>query len=855
MSQSGRQSSKNGQLAVYYHTHWDREWYMPFRSYQVRLAEVVDEVLERLEKGILPCFMLDGQTVVLEDYLELRPENRERLKALVQKGQLSIGSWFVMPDEFLVGGEGLIRNLVRGIRESREWGCHQFTGYLPDTFGHSADMPTILQQCGIDSAVVWRGIHPNKSLFHWESPNGASVLALHLTDGYFQMMLHDWTVTEAQQIEALDALLEKLESARVPDGMALLPIGGDHLAPVTEAGHALLREYYPGLSETTPEKFLSAIHLDKPLDTMTGELVDNTGSFLLPGVYSSRMYLRQANRRLEHLLTRKLEPLLAMAQVLLPGEPCRYPAHELELAWKTLMLNHPHDSICGCSVDAVHRENEVRFDQVAQLGEAMLNRAVNGLASRLAKPEEWLVFNMTDRPYTGVVAVVEDVPDAQSPSQFATTPAQMVLQDEYLHDPHRIPLSHLTKFRRAGYIWVEQVPAFGYRVVPKAKLLSTPVAPVQVERNRLENDMLMVRVEGDGTLTVTDKRTGQKYPNLMVFTLRPDQGDSYNSAPVPGQPAVKFEFLGCQQSHCIDGLKGQISLGFCYTEQKEGYSLTFPLGTTLSLQAGSPLLTFETAFSNPTAPSHKLQVAFQTGQPVTSVLAETHLGTVTRHYDPTYRVQDFMPVEKMKELKTNTGPIQRFIRANGQSWITEGLTEYEVYQNTLSITLMRSFQAISKADTGVRGAQAGPPFATPEGGCLNRYTICHYAWMPAPSDVNELFQAAAAWYGQPIQGNAYGSVWGLSGRGNPSESYKPAASLVSWDAAELVSSACYWAAGKGLVVRLINTSERSVSSALTVGFPYRSVSEVNFLEEPVQTLGELNVTLGALDVKTLLFEV
>src|SRR5689334_15861511 len=119
MNQPNHSVSSQSPVSAYYHTHWDREWYLPFRAYQVRLATVVDEILERLETNVLPCFMLDGQTVVLEDYLELRPENRQRLKQLVQEGRLSIGPWYVMPDEFLVSGESLIRNLVRGIQESR----------------------------------------------------------------------------------------------------------------------------------------------------------------------------------------------------------------------------------------------------------------------------------------------------------------------------------------------------------------------------------------------------------------------------------------------------------------------------------------------------------------------------------------------------------------------------------------------------------------------------------------------------------------------------------------------------------------------------------------------------------------
>lgn len=854
------QSERGGQLSVYYHTHWDREWYMPFRAYQVRLAEVVDEILDRLEQGVLPCFMLDGQTVVLEDYLELRPENRARLKRLVESGQISIGPWYVMPDEFLVGGESLIRNLVRGIRESQAWGCSLFTGYLPDTFGHSADMPTIFKHCGIDSAVVWRGVNPAKSLFRWESPNHASVLALHLNDGYFQMMLHDWAATEPQQLDALDALVKKLERVSVPGERALLPIGGDHLAPVTEHGHALLKGRFPNLDETTPEKYLARVNVNGKLAHIAGELTDNSGSFLLPGVYSSRLYLKQANRRLEHLLVHKLEPLLAMAQAWLPQGRFRHPAHELDLAWKTLILNHPHDSICGCSVDEVHRENEVRFDQVEQLGEAMLHRAEYALTQALAGSNEWLVFNTTAQPYTGVVSVLEDLPDEQAESHVQAS-AQTVLQDEYLHDAHRLPLSHLTKLRKVGHLWVEGVPPFGVKRIPKhsaGQAGSVTPPPVIVDRNRLENELLHVRVEGDGTLTVSDKRTGQKNPGLMEFRLQPDQGDSYNSAPVPGQPGVKLEFRGCQHYEGSGGLRGQIVLNYSHTEEKGGYAFSYGFTTTLSLSAGSDLLEFETVFVNQCMPQHKLQVGFPTGKPIESVAAESHLGIVARAYDPAYRPQDHMPVEKMKELKSNTGPIQRFISANGQSWITEGLTEYEVYQKTLLITLLRSFQALSKADTGVRGAQAGPPLATPEGNCLNRQMVCRYAWTPTPSEPERLYHQAAAWYGQQAMSPTYKAVWALSGAGQKDQNPdvdSQALSLLSWEQPGLVASACYWSDGKGLVLRLLNTKPESLSARMTIGFSYRVIHEADFLESVQSTLTEPVVTVGPLDVKTLLFEV
>jgi len=844
------QPDRTGAVSAYYHTHWDREWYLPFRSYQVRLAGVVDEILERLESNVLPCFMLDGQTVVLEDYLELRPENRERLQTLVQSGRLSIGPWFVMPDEFLVSGESLIRNLVRGIQESRAWGCHQFTGYLPDTFGHSGDIPTLLQQVGINSAVIWRGIDPKHSLFQWQSPSGAIVKTLHLTDGYFQMMLHDWTATTQQQRDALIGLTAKLEAASQPGVPVLLPIGGDHLAPVTAEGHAMLKAEYPNLQETTPEHFLENLPAAQTLDTVTGELIENSGSFLLPGVYSSRMYLKQANRKLEHLLTHKLEPLLALTQTL--KLPMPYPKHELDLAWKTLILNHPHDSICGCSVDAVHRENEVRFDQAQQLGKGMLNRAEAAFASNLAKPDEWLIFNMGDSSYTGVIPAIEDmtaeeIAAGKTTSLWQIETEQTVLQDEYLYDGHRIPLSHLTKTRRSGWIWAEAVPAFGYQGQDKSQAPAQPqFHPVTVAPNALNNGLITVSIQTDGTLQIKDTHTGKVCEKLLQFHALPDQGDSYNSAPVPGTTPETAKFTGSKVM-----LQGPLVGAVELTHHFESLNLT--LITEVRMQAESQQVSFQTTFINKVS-NYKLQVSFPTGQPINTVVAENHLGLVERHYDPNYRPLDHMPVAKMKELKTNTGPIQRFFSANGQSWLTQGLAEYEVYQDTLSLTLMRGFSHLSKADTGVRGAQAGPPFETPEGQCLNRTFYCQYAWLPTPAEPQQLYEQASRYYG---------NVWAVSGRNSSQKAAPPKAnasgSLLSLSQ-QVVTSACYWSPGKGLVIRLLNPSKQPNTVALSPQFPYRKASEVNFLEEPVLegksrplSTGELH--FGPHDVKTVLFEV
>ena len=642
------------------------------------------------------------------------------------------------------------------------------------------------------------------------------------------MMLHDWTATTAQKIEALQGLTQKLQAASPANIPVLLPIGGDHLAPVSAAGYTLLKAQYPQLVETTPEHYLNDIQLppavDTAMETFSGELIDNTGSFLLPGVYSARMYLKQQNRHLEHLLTHKLEPLLALAQSLNLPQLLRYPTHELDMAWKTLILNHPHDSICGCSVDAVHRENEVRFEQVAQLVEAMLNRTQAALTTQLAGPEEWLILNTGETPYTGVIEAWEDAETAEQPNHLLQVEAvQTILQDEYLQDGHRIPLSHLTKTRRTGWLWAEAVPALGYQVLPKSTVALPPnIQPVQVESNQLQNELLSVQVEPNGTLTVTDLKTGNAYPHLLQFLAQPDQGDSYNSAPVPGSELYEITFQGYETQH-TGPLVGSLTLTHTVT------ALNMTLTTEVQLQADSPLLRFETRFTNQT-PNFKLQVGFATGEGIHTVIAENHLGLVTRQYDPDYREVDHMPVERMKELKTNTGPVQRFFSANGQSWITQGLAEYEVLGETMAITLLRAFGALSKADTGVRGAQAGPPFETPEGQCLHRVFGLDYAWRPTPETPQALYAEAARYYG---------NLWAQSGQRENSDDSTPLTkdnALAQVESTAAVISACYWIPEKGLVLRLLNPTDQPTTARLTSSIACQTVQTINFLEEPGQIL-------------------
>src|SRR5918993_3042646 len=159
------------------HTHWDREWYSSFQSFRLRLVDLLDDLLPRMEADpSYARFLLDGQLAVVDDYLAVRPGAEDRLRRLVGSSRIAVGPWYTLPDEFLVGGETLVRNLQLGLRVGDRFGGAMPVGYLPDMFGHVAQMPQILAGFGFEHAVVWRGVPAaiDRAGFWWRGPGGAA---------------------------------------------------------------------------------------------------------------------------------------------------------------------------------------------------------------------------------------------------------------------------------------------------------------------------------------------------------------------------------------------------------------------------------------------------------------------------------------------------------------------------------------------------------------------------------------------------------------------------------------------------------------------------------------------------------
>ena len=421
------------------HTHWDREWYLTFQQFRLRLVHTLDRLLALLDSDpFYRHFMLDGQTILLEDYLQIRPEKTEHIKTLIQSGRLIMGPWYVLADEFLVSPEATIRNLMEGQRICAQFGARMSVGYIPDPFGQIGQLPQILRGFGIESACFWRGLADEPCELWWQSPDGSRVLAVYLRESYSNAasLADDQPDIFTMEVKRLAQLLEPFSKTH----QLLLMHGTDHAEPglQTSSCVAYANEHMDDyrVEHTTLPAYIQSIRdelgAEANLPTVAGELRCSKRMPILPGVLSTRMWIKQRNHQCENLMERWVEPFSAWAQLVSPQDPqtTAFISNQAGLIhenWRLLMQCHPHDSICGCSVDQVHEEMRPRFDQVEQVGEALtmqnlciLAQAADtrfpAAADASLLPISIAVFNPTSASRSDPVSVQLDLPASVSSS-------------------------------------------------------------------------------------------------------------------------------------------------------------------------------------------------------------------------------------------------------------------------------------------------------------------------------------------------------------------------------------------------------------------------------------------------------
>jgi mannosylglycerate hydrolase len=406
------------------HTHWDREWYQSFQTFRLRLVDLLDDLLPAMDGDpAYAHFLLDGQLAVVDDYLAMRPEGTERLQRLIGNGRIAVGPWYTLPDEFLVSGETLIRDLQLGTRVADRFGGAMPVGYLPDMFGHVAQMPQILAGFGLRHAVVWRGVPAtiDRSAFWWQALDGTTLRAEYLPQGYGNgSALPGDAKAFVEQVQGWIDLHGELLT-----GPVLWMNGTDHQLPQPWLGRVVAEAN--DLQDDLDLRVTSlADHLDSArtdgLPTWRGELRSGARANLLMGVTSNRVDVRAAAARAALALERLAEPLSALH---LPAD--RWPAALLDEAWRSVVLNAAHDSVCACSIDEVCDAVLHRYREAADIGDGLAERAAAHLGSRVDHDGP-VVVNPSARTRSGIVELVLSTAEAPTGTQvLASRPAESVL--------------------------------------------------------------------------------------------------------------------------------------------------------------------------------------------------------------------------------------------------------------------------------------------------------------------------------------------------------------------------------------------------------------------------------------------
>ena len=738
------------------HSHWDREWYQSFETHRMKLIELVDNILDKAENDPeFGGFFLDGQVIAIDDYLEIRPEKRAQVEKCIREGKIQTGPWYILQDEFLTSGEACVRNLQVGMQEAEQYGAVGNVGYFPDAFGNAGQMPQVLKQAGMDAVVFGRGVKPigpnnevtggqyesTYSEMMWASPDGTKLPGILFANWY-----NNGVEIPVDEAEAKVYWDKKLADARkfAATHQLLMMNGCDHQPlqkNITEAIR-VARKLYPDVEfiHSDFKKYVEAMEkeISENFSTVKGELTsqETDGRWTLANTASSWIGLKQDNRAGETALERKAEPAAAMADVM--GKA--YPEDQMIYSWKKLMQNHPHDSICGCSVDEVNEEMKTRFAKSRQVADAIYDESVEYLTNKVntaALPGDgekipFVVWNTSGETKSQVVEkelhLFRDynlfVWDSYEAAEKVEFPA-MVLRDA---DGNVVPAKIADAGVAFGYdlpddrfrqpymakkvlvTFEAEVPALGYRTYYlETAEQAQDVDVVSADENVLENDAVKVVVNADGSYNLLDKKTGRMYENLGFYEDTGDMGNEYIYIQDSGKQVVSTKGMKAEIS-CVEKNAFRTVVEIChkmmvpsgmgeellrqremcidpYTRvaNRSSELVEMDVKTVLTLEKSAKGLRVATTICNQ-AKDHRVRVILPTGLDTSMHMADSAFEVVRRNnrHNDTWtnpcgceRQQCFVAMEDAK---------------GGLLVANRGLYEYEILEdqgNAVAVTLLR----------------------------------------------------------------------------------------------------------------------------------------------------------------------
>ncbi|MEP7000923.1 MAG: glycoside hydrolase family 38 C-terminal domain-containing protein [bacterium] len=732
-------------LYVVTHTHWDREWYHTAERFRQRLVRLVDELLDDPPPSG-ESFLLDGQSIVLEDYLAIRPERAAELATLLRDGRLEAGPWYVLADELIPSGEALVRNLLVGREVVRRLRADPPPVlYCPDSFGHPAILPDIAAGFGCNVIVLWRGYAGTADVARWRGASGHTALIYHLPpDGYeFGSSLPVGRELAAQRWDRIAPVL----APRATTGVALLFNGADHHARQRDLAAALnalqsaatpVRVHATSLGAASRALVEASRHAR--LAETDGELRDSYGyTWTLQGTLAARAAQKRRNAIAERRLVRDVEPWIALA-----ANGGDAPARALlSAAWRTLLQSHPHDTLCGTSIDAVADAFDARMASVDAQSRGLRDDALlDVVAHHRERAREnaaaWrpavLVRNPVARPRGGVVELTLSATRADiavgpgsAQRQGARRPEttwgvsgvslQILATRETValtESPRAYPDADLVAEARAVG-WIDAIG--GYSVETRlhgARSRRTVSHRVVATGRVLDNGRVHIAVDAKGEISFEDRELGRQIINAVSLERARDEGDLYTPAiresiPVGPARSVRVFHRG--------PIRGEIVIEYAVSAKKARPANFCRLH--IQLDADSRALRVVVRGDN-RSPDHRLRLRIATGLTNATTVADAAFLPVARV------ARSLSAGDETMEHVVPTAPLHRwvarFTNEAGVALASDGLAEYEsTTDGNIFVTLLRAVGELSRTDLPERPGHAGWPASTPGAQSIGPY--------------------------------------------------------------------------------------------------------------------------------------
>ncbi len=727
------------------HMHWDREWYFTTEESRILLVNNMEEIMDMLETNSeYPHYILDGQTAILEDYFDVVPEGRERVKKLVQSGKLIIGPWYTQTDEMVVGGESIVRNLLYGMKDCEEFGEPMKIGYLPDSFGQSEKLPQILNGFDIKRAIFWRGASErhgtNKNNFYWKSKSEGEVLAHLLPLGYAigKYLPEEKTALEKRMSKYMP-VLEKGATGNdicLPNGHDQMPIQ-KNIFDVMKT----LKEIYPQkeffLSKY--ENLFAEIEKSEKLDTITGELLDGKYMRVHRSIFSSRADLKSANTRIENKITNILEPLMTIAYSL----GAEYHHGLVEAIWKELLKNHAHDSIGCCCSDKVHKAIANRFflaeDKTDELIAFYKRKIVDSISSDIAL-DKLTAFNLL--PYERKEVVTGEIITKMKNFRLETQNGEAIafevvaseVVDAGLIDRQIVHYGDYDPFVKYTLAFEDTIPAMGYKTYLIKESAGEIACKNQVDSECVENEFYRITPRENGTLEIWDKRAGKLYKNVLLLEDGGDDGDGYDYSEMKDDYIITSENVISSNKTLRGSYISNCEMDFTFPVPKNLNSRSQKIIDSeiyvkfgVQLESGSEIIKITAEIDNK-ACDHRVRVLIPTDISSKFSLSDNQFGEIERGVRDS--AMDVWESEGWDERPDSIYPMLSYVALEnhaGLAVLTNSVREFEIVgenYSAIAITLFRSVGFLGKEEMVRRpGRPSGIKMPTPDSQLLGKMTF------------------------------------------------------------------------------------------------------------------------------------